>query len=436
MIFRSILLLGCCLMVWTTSAQTNISLEQLVETALSNNYNIKIAKNNIEFSSVDASIGAAGFLPTVDLSAGYTYSNSNVNTTFSGNIPDQNIQGAASQNYNAGVNLRYTIFDGLKPVFKLKKAKVDVQLSNTQYQQQVENTVYTVIQAYYNWASLQEDYRIAKEKMTLTKAQLDRVNTKREFGQGSEIERLNLQTTFNADSTQLLRLQLGIRQAVRQLNRTLGTEFVPDDATTTVNTDLTTLYTLEAIQEAAKQSNLTIRAAEQNVARADLDYKIIKTELYPKLTTTISYGLNGSNNDAGIVNTSTSFGPSINLGLSYNIYGAGAVNRAKKQNEINIQNQALNLELATYEVEQNAKDVYTQYQNNLALIPLEEQNAAISKANFDRTTAAYELGQATFLDYQQAQFNYIQAQQRIISAKYQAKLSEWEIRRLTSTLAK
>ncbi|BDS12535.1 TolC family protein [Aureispira anguillae] len=416
-------------------AQETIQLDALVQTAIQNNFNIKIAKNNIEIAASNATIGAAGFLPTADLSAGYTYSNTMTNTTFSGGIPDANEPAAVSQSYNANVNVRYTIFDGLKPVYKLKKSKIEVELSNTKYQQEIEATIYNVIQAYYNLAAAQEDYRISNEKLSLTKIQLQRVETKRKYGQGSEVERLNLLTTYNSDSTQLLRLQLGIRRAVRQLNKVLGTEEVADNAIVEVNTNLDLSLNYESVKTSALKNNLMVLAAQQNIDKANLDYKITQTELYPKLNTTLSYGYNGSKNDVGIMRTNGALGPSINVGLTYNIYGAGAVKRAKTQNKINIKNQELNLDLVRYDIEQNVKDAYVNHENNIALIPIEESNVNLSKERFDRTTKAYNLGQATLLDYQQAELNYIQAQKQVITAKYNAKLSEWELRRLAGTIA-
>ncbi|WMX13613.1 MULTISPECIES: TolC family protein [unclassified Aureispira] len=416
--------------------QQPIQLDDVVQTAIENNFNIKIAKNNIEVAATNATIGAAGFLPTIDFSGGYTYSNNNSKTTFSGNIPDQNEPAAASHNFNANLNLRYTIFDGLKPVYQLKKSKVDVQLSNTQYQQQIETTIYNVIQAYYNLALLQEDYRIATEKLELTKIQLKRIETQRKYGQGSEVERLNLLTSYNSDSTQLLRLKLNMRQAVRQLNKALGTEEVADDAIVQVDTELDLSLNYETVKEAALKNNLMVISAQQNIEKANLDYQITKTELFPKLNTTITYGYNGSRNDVGIVKTSDAFGPSVNLGLTYTIYGAGAVKRAKIQNRLNIKNQELNLELVQYDIEQSVKDAYSNHENNMALIPLEESNVVISKQSFDRITKAYNLGQASLLDYQRAELNYIQAQKQVITAKYNAKLSEWELRRLAGTIAK
>ncbi len=417
-------------------SQQNIQLDKVIQTSVQNNFNIKIAKNNTEITAVNATVGNAGFLPVLDFSAGYNYSNSISKTTFYGGFPDQLNSSAASQTYNALLNFKYTIFDGLKPVYRLKQSKVDLAISNTQYQQEIESTIYKVIQAYYTLAGLQEDYRIATQKFNFTKEQLKRIETKRKYGQGSEVERLNLLTTCNADSTQLLRIKLSIRQAIRQINKIIGTEDIDEDAIAEVDTELDLSLNYENVLESALKNNLSLIQANQNIERSNLDLKITRTELFPKINTTISYGYTGAQNDVGIMKSSDAVGPSINLGLSYTIYGAGAMKRAIKQNKLTILGAELNLNMLRYDIEQSIKDAFINHENNIALIPLEISNVNISKDNFERITSAYKLGQATYLDYQQAQFNYIQAQKQVISAKYNAKLSEWELRLLAGTIAR
>lgn len=430
--FLSVVLISSILM--PLSAQVTVSLDDVLKAAIEHNFDLKIARNDIATASTNATIGAAGFLPTVDIGGSYNYSISEVVTTFTGNLPDQNISGAASQNYGANLNLRYTLFDGLKPVYKLRQSKLQVALSNNRYQQRIEATLFQVIQAYYNLAVLQEDYRLANDKLIFTKRQLDRVNVQREYGQGSEVERLNLLTTYNSDSTQLLRLLLTQRQAVQQLNKIIGTAYLPEAVLVRVSPELDLSLNYDALLEATLKNNLAVLNAQQNLENAQLNLQITKTELFPKLSTTISYGYSGSSNDAGIVASNSSLGPSINLGLSYNLYAGGAVKRAKEQNRLAIENQELTIQSTRYNLEQDLKDAYIAHENNVALIPLEQSNVAISKTSFERTTEAYKLGQATLVQYQQAELNYLQAQKRVITARYNAKLSEWQLRRLAGLL--
>ncbi len=112
MTFKSLVITISLISPLILQGQEIIKLDDVVKIAIENNFNIKIARNDLDITAVNATIGNAGFLPTIDLSAGYNYSNTISKTTFNGGFPDQNNAAAASQNYNANLNLNYTLFDG------------------------------------------------------------------------------------------------------------------------------------------------------------------------------------------------------------------------------------------------------------------------------------------------------------------------------------
>ncbi len=419
---------------WSLMAQDTLRLETVMKAATENNYSVKLAKNQIEMLSNRATIGMAGFLPTADIGASYTYSNSISKTTFSGNIPDQEANDAVAHNYAAKVNVRYTIFDGFKSVYQLKKSKVEVQLGVTKYQQIVGNTMYLAARAFYNVANLQDDYDLAAEKLELTKIQLKRLKIQREYGQGSEVEYLNLQTVYNRDSTQLMRVALGKSRAIQQLNKIIGTEKIEGTAIVSMNRELDLTMTYASIMEIAQANNLLVKSAVENIEKAELDYKILETSLYPKLNTTLSYGYSGAQNDVGILQSTSNLGPSINIGLSYVFYAGGKFKPNKQNAELNIKNAKLNMEAAKYNMEQDIKDAWIAHQNNKAMIPIEESNIEISQKNFERTRTAYQLGQIPYVSYQQAEFNYLQAKRQWNRAKHNAKVSELELLKIACKL--
>lgn len=409
-----------------TIAQQQITLDEVIDEMVQNNFDLKIAKNNIEATQNLATVGNAGFLPTISLGAGYTFSLATTYNKFAGGFPDAESAAALSHNYNAGLNLDYTIFDGFKPKYTLQKSKVEVALVQTNYKQKVEDKVYQLVQAYYNLALLQADYAITKQKLDLTAAQLRRVIQKRKFGQGQEVERLNLQTIYNNDSTQLMRLTTGMEKTIHQLNTLIGKEALGIDVVAAPDLDLDLSLTYEAMLERLK-ANPILRQAQLGINKADLDIKLAKTNYYPRLTTRLSYGITGQKNDVGVLLEATNFGPSVNVGLSYNIYNGGRVKTQVKNAEIARKSNELTYSAAEYQLEQNLKEVYSNYKNDIALILFVERNLVIAEESFNRTAKAYELGQVTYLDYMQAQFNYIQAQHQVNDAKFNAKLSEWTV---------
>lgn len=416
-------------------AQDTLQMDELISTALQNNLNLKIAKNNTEGAKINATIGNAGFLPTADFSGAYNYANTMTKTTFNGGIPEQTSDAAASQNYNANLNIRYTLFDGFKPVYKLKLSKKDLQIADLNYRNQVDQLIIQVIESAFTIALIREDLVLAQEKRLLTQSQLKRIETRLKYGQGSETEKLNLLTTANNDSLAILQLMLNLENNQIQLNRIIGTELLNSDDIFVIDTLLASKLQFEQLLSAAQSFNPNLLLSRAQIERSELDYQITKTELYPKLNTVISYGYNGAKNDVGILNTNDALGPSVNLGLTYNLYAAGALKRAKKQNELAITNAKLNAQLSEFEIEQNLKAAFQQYQQQISMLPLLEQNVAVSQTNFERVDNAFSLGQLNFLNYQQAQFQLFNAKKELLKARYNCKFSEWQLRFLSGTIS-
>ena len=53
-------------------AQYEYTLQQCLEEGLLNNYSLRISRNEEQISKNNATLGNAGYLPTVDFTAGYT----------------------------------------------------------------------------------------------------------------------------------------------------------------------------------------------------------------------------------------------------------------------------------------------------------------------------------------------------------------------------
>ena len=93
-------------------AQRIYSLKDCLEEGLQNNYSLRIVHNEEQISKNNATLGNAGYLPTLDFSAGYTGNLDNIETKAraTGEVTQNN--GVYDQTVNVGLNLNWTIFDG------------------------------------------------------------------------------------------------------------------------------------------------------------------------------------------------------------------------------------------------------------------------------------------------------------------------------------
>ena len=89
------------------------SLKQCIETGLERNYSIRIIRNEQLISDNNATQGNAGYLPTIDLSGGFSGTvNNNRNKLSDGTTEKEN--GVNSETGNIGLNVNWTVFDGFR----------------------------------------------------------------------------------------------------------------------------------------------------------------------------------------------------------------------------------------------------------------------------------------------------------------------------------
>ena len=90
------------------------SLPQFIETGLKNNYGLRIVRNEEQIKANEATRANAGYLPEVNLSAGYDGALNSSNAKSRANGSTTSDRNVFNQGFSAGINAEWTIFDGFK----------------------------------------------------------------------------------------------------------------------------------------------------------------------------------------------------------------------------------------------------------------------------------------------------------------------------------
>ena len=110
---KRILLLICIIFaVVPAGAQRVFSLDDCIQTGLERNYSIRIIRNEQQISDNNATPGNAGYLPTVDLSSGFSGTLNNNNNKLSDGTTEKT-NGVHNKTADVGLNVNWTVFDGL-----------------------------------------------------------------------------------------------------------------------------------------------------------------------------------------------------------------------------------------------------------------------------------------------------------------------------------
>nr|MBD3621903.1 TolC family protein [Sunxiuqinia sp.] len=76
------------------------------------------------------------------------------------------------------------------------------------------------------------------------------------------------------------------------------------------------------------------------------------------------------------------------------------------------------------DIEAELLTVYYAYENNLRLVKMEEQNLEVARKNLEIALERYRLGALSGLELREVQKSLLDAEERLISVKFQTKLAE------------
>jgi outer membrane protein TolC len=415
------------------AAQKLVSVSEAIELALENNYGIKIISNNKEIAKNNAGVLNSGYLPTVTSSSGATFNRDNLEAEFA-NGESTALNGAKSSRYNASINLNYTLFDGLGRYYDYKRLKETYKLSELQARETIENTIAQLYVVYYNVAQVTENVAVLEKTLTISKDRITRANYQFEYGQGTMLNVLNAQVDINNDSINLINAKQQLVNTKRDLNVVLGnvisSEFRVD---TTIDFKLN--IDQNDLANKVKSNNVNLLQLDKNIIINTFIVKANKSGYLPSLGLTGSYGWNkGNNNAASFVAVSTNTGLSGGLSLSWNLFDGGATATRVTNAKIELENRSLEKESMVIDIERNFNNAWDDYQNKLTIFQVQENNIITSTNNFNRTQEKYKLGQATSIEFRQAQLNLINSELNRNQAKYAAKIAELTVLQLSGEL--
>lgn len=414
------------------SAQEVLTLEDAIAVALEQNYSITIARNDAFIAEKNAHPGAAGLLPNLGANAGVSYSAQNTKQVFAGGIPPNETKWAESTSYNAGVEMTYTLFDGLGNVYTFKKLNSLASLGEVQTRLLIENTLLQVISKYMSVAQLSENYRILLESTDVSADRFNRQKEKSAYG-GPKLDELNAEVDLNTDSVSLITAYNNLENAKRDLNVLLGrkadTEFEID-----LNVSFDRDLMLDDLTSKALANNASLVLATQQLQASKYDVKLANAQLYPILSGNASYGFNKQENEVGILLENQTDGFSGGLSLRWNLF-SGKTRLVQIQNaKIQLESDEASFEQALLQVERDVMNAFATYQTNLYTLAMDQRNLEVAKLNFTRTEDSYKLGQVTNTQFREAQLNLLIAEQRINQSMFNAKLAEIELYRLSGLL--
>ena len=430
-------LLGTVLFPASVQAQPapdTLRLDAAVQRALQNNQQAQIARREVDIAENNVSVGNAGFLPTLTGQAGYSETVASSDQTFLGG-QTQNTDGAKTTQSNAGVDLRWTVFDGLQPFATYDRLGAERDRQAAATTEELEALAADVIERYYDVARRQQQLAVLREAVSVSRERLRIVELQQELGSASDLEVRQARVDLNADSAQVLRQQTELVNAKSRLNRLLGRSgdaSVRYAVTSSVAVDTSLGY--GSLQETALRQSPALTQAREALQAAQAAKRETRADLFPSLDVTAGYGYSQLDAESGFLQESSSTDFSYGVSLTFDLFDGLNRWRRTQNAEIRATNARLAVEDVRARLTTELTSAYERYQNRLRLVELERQNLESVRANVDVALKQFEVGTITSVELREVQEQFIQAESRLLAAQFEAKQAEVELLRLSGQL--
>jgi outer membrane protein len=430
-IFKSLVLFLFCIL--KMDAQELLTPEEAIKIALENNFEIKIATNNLTIDRANVAIGNAGMLPTVAANVIDNNSIQNSSQTLQSGGSNQ-LDNALNNSLTYGVGLNWTIFDGFSMFAKLDQLKELQKLGEAQLKLTIITKVSDVNSTYFYLVQQQQQLAALDTTLVISNQRLALAQNRFTIGKASKLEVLNAQVDLNTDKVALLRQNELYANTKILLNQILARD-TETDFTVIPELTLEEQLILSELRTLAEKQNPQLESQIISKRVSELQLKQIKAARYPVITVNTAYNIGETQSSLGFVTQSNSRGFNYGFRASLNLFDGFAQNRNEKIAKIQIENTALLIEQQNVSLNSLLATSYQTYLTNLELIDLEETNEAIAKQNLEITLDKFHIGTITTLEFRTAQLNYVNAKVRYSNAQFQAKLSEIALKELAGNLA-
>ncbi len=400
-----------CIVILLFAVQANaqdFTLNQLIDSALQNNYLLQANKKNTQIKQVEIERLKTNYQPTISSSASFSY--------WKFLLPNrQRLLGDALTDFHTDVSVYQTIYDWGKN--KVEKSAVENEIAmNDEVQRQIRNTIMMgVTDTYFEILKTQSKKSAYENNLLQLTSQLQFAENLNEIGKVSAVDILKISLQISVVEKDLLRAQ---KQTEQQKIKLLNLCNLQTDQEIEIADTAHELYQSykdisifsDTLYNEVLQNNPTMLISEQNMMIESRQKEILKLQNRPEL---FLYRIGSWAH--GYIPFGDNFNYNVGVGIRYNIpfWGGSSHQYKMLQSDIRIEQMQDEKKHAFLEIKQEIDNEL----NNLSQIKQEiESNwriLSIADETLVNETVLYQSGQGDIIDVLNAQTVYVDAEIKI-----------------------
>ncbi len=413
-------------------AQQGMSLSEAIKTALANNLQLQIARNDAQVAHNNNIPGNAGMLPTVTFNASDNPSLTNINQKYANgtSIEKKNV---FNNGLSANILGTYTLFDGQKMYATKHKLEALDMVGFNLLKSQIQTTISKVIISYSNIIRQQQYLEVVKQLNELSNQRLEIVKARQVAGLANNTDLYLAQLDLETRKQSLLSQEAIIKNAFTDLNVILSLK--ADSIYKVEAFVLRGAPLLKSELDSMIKQNPDLMLAQNQLDIAEQTQKEIAAARLPLIKLTGAYNYNLTQSQAGFTLLNQSNGPQAGLSLSVPLF-TGSVNAHNYTNaQLNVQSSEWRQQSTMQIIQGSYVQAWQNYNTTLLQLQSDEVAIATAKSYMDLMQQRFKNGQNTVIELKEAQRSYEETYYRYINNQYIAKLAETQLLGLTGQLA-
>lgn len=390
----------------TTVPAGKLDLSQVIDLGLCRNPTTTASYFAVQSARFAKNAGYANYLPSVNASA-------------SASLPYRNKEWG-DWSYGASLSASYLLFDFGKRLADLNSATATWRAAGFDYDESVQNYIYSIIGAYYNLLNADADVKSADSLRTVAQTARDTAAKKFKAGSVAKADVLKADTTLASRNLDLERAKNNREIAKGTLLSKLSFPASQDIEIADLPVDFGSVREIESVDELIARAQKTrpdlLRAtANKDAAWHRRNASFLKN--LPSISASGSVAWNDTpseNFNSGSDKISGSIGVRASMPIFAGFVNMYSVRQAQANYDAATEQERAANDSATL-------DIFTAYQNyKTAQTVLKQTETLLASATESQrvTAGMYRVGRATMLDWQTAQSELVDAQKQNNAAKY------------------
>lgn len=406
------LVLTLSLSLGFSSTLSATTLQEAITTTIQTNPDVLAASSERKAVFEEIKQAKAGYYPTVDLSLGYGWEESDNPTTRANDQPYNDHNHEDLSRGEASLQLRQMLFDGMATKSEVKRQTARTDARAYSVFSSAENTALEAVNAYLNVLRNQKLVELAMTNYEAHERTHDQIKLRSERGVGRRADMDQSLGRLALARANLIAEQSNLRDAETAYLRVVGTQ--PESLEDPMSPHSAIPESVEQAISIALENHPTLNSANADLESAHAQHETAKSPFYPRID--LELGTTADNNIDGVRGHNQDITAMVRL--RYNLLNGGR-DSARKQETAYLINQAAEIRNNTHrEVEESVRLSWNALQTVNSQMDYFRQHVTSSENSRDAYQQQFGLGQRTLLDLLDSENEVFVSRQALVNAEY------------------